>query len=817
MNNHPTASQTASQTSFQLTVQRIEQICLFTLSWEQGRQLTAQLPFPLLLTQRYHDWQTAYLNFYQTVQIPLTPVHEGDGLRGKAVGGGSAIAPQKDLRIKLVEAESRLLYDFHQWLRSPALHDIRAQIAQESRSLTEDTQCIDLFLTCTPIDIARLPWESWEIGTEFAATGNIRIARSPANIRTHTAVPPRKLRRRPRILAILGDDTRLNIQGDRHAVQSLKTLAEVVVVGWHPGQDIEALKAEIVRAIADEQGWDILFFAGHSNEKANLGGELAIAPNTAIALNEIKPYLQTAQQRGLQFALFNSCNGMDLAETLIDLGLSQVAVMREPIHNRVAQEFLVRFLQSLASYQDVHTALISATEFLKTKANLTHPSAHLIPALFRHPDSPLFRLQPSGWKQKLRALLPTRYEAIALSLLLLASWQLPVQTWLLERRVLTQAIYRQITQRVRPQDVPPVLLVRIDDASLDAAGITDPNPISRHYLSQLIGQLAIHQPDVIGIDYLLDREHPETSALRRVVRESITQDINFVFAANYDDGQWLYARPEIANGSPAGDMRTWKHHMNLPYLPGMDGIAASNAPLPLSYALVDAFQPEQLHASRAQRFPLTALSYSLGQRWFDRIIDYSLPPEQVYQVIAARSLESLTPSDVQNIDQQIVLIAPGGYAEAGIEEGEDNFSPPLAVRHWYMQANPEDRHREMTGGEVHAYQTHHLLRQRLVISVPDVWMILLATLLGKLTIAGLMSLPGTHSGQLTSGTASSRLDKTSPTPSTTRHIILLASGTVAYSFLSLELYLSSAAILLPIVFPVVTIWAYAMNRFMPKP
>ncbi|MGB3491860.1 MAG: CHAT domain-containing protein [Elainellaceae cyanobacterium] len=284
----------------------------------------------------------------------------------------------------------------------------------------------------------------------------------------------------------MGDDTRLDVEGDRHAVQSLASLAEVVVVGWRPGIDIEALKAEIVEAIADELGWDLLFFAGHSNEKANLGGELAIAPNTAIVLNEIKPCLQIAQQRGLQFALFNSCNGMDLAETLIDLGLNQVAVMREPIHNRVAQDFLVRFLQSLRNYQDVHTALISATEFLKTKTNLTHPSAHLIPTLFRHPDSTLYQLRPFGWKQKMRAVMPTRYEAIALILLALLSWQLPMQSWLLERRMAVQALYRHSTGQFSEPQPPPVLLVQIDDESIGRDEVDPIVPMDRGYLAQLL-------------------------------------------------------------------------------------------------------------------------------------------------------------------------------------------------------------------------------------------------------------------------------------------------------------------------------------------
>ncbi|MFH7029339.1 MAG: DUF928 domain-containing protein [Heteroscytonema crispum UTEX LB 1556] len=56
-------------------------------------------------------------------------------------------------------------------------------------------------------------------------------------------------------------------------------------------------------------------------------------------MQEIEGSLKIARKRGLQFAIFNSCNGINIAEFLINLGLSQVAVMREPIHDQVAQIF----------------------------------------------------------------------------------------------------------------------------------------------------------------------------------------------------------------------------------------------------------------------------------------------------------------------------------------------------------------------------------------------------------------------------------------------------------------------------------------------
>ncbi|HBB30574.1 MAG TPA: histidine kinase [Cyanobacteria bacterium UBA8803] len=834
---------------FYLKVQRVEQTCLFELSWGQGQQIGETLPYPEHLTEIYHEWNSAYLSFYK------------NALRGRVSQIGTFAAPQIDWHAKLVQAEAKLLYEFHQWLRAAELFKIRSSIARAAADMGmargqegdrgEFVPCVEVFITCSPLEVARLPWEAWEIGTEFGATGQIRIVRMPVNIQGTTATPTHG-GQRARVLAILGDDTGLNFQKDKEAVRSLASVADIEFAGWQPGKDINSLKEEIVNAITDKRGWDVLFFAGHSNETVLMGGELAIAPGASLFLSELEKPLTIAKEQGLQFALFNSCNGLSIANTLIDWGLSQVAVMREPIHNQVAQEFLVQFLQRLAQFQDVHKSLLAACQYLKLEKHLTYPSAYLVPSLFLHPNAEPFRLKPLGPRQWLKRWLPTKKEAIALAALVFASWQLPVQDFLIEQRVLVQARYRQLTNQVPTTQQPPVLLVQIDEESIRKGKISDPKPMNRLYLAQLVDKLAAMNAKVVGIDYLLDRyQKGNDEKLAESLHTSVQkQGTWFVFGTKRNtDGNWFEALPEFANPNWTlqGDTRVlYKNQISR--LTVVPRNYSDPRRLPFGYLLALAYwlnfehsgkppQPhlqssvnwlsqldtyitnttgqdyENIFSPSSRLHPVTNFFYQYNQRWLHPIIDFSVPPQQVYQRLPAWELLEDTANSLQ-LDperQPVVMIAPGGYGEAGVAaEGEDNFPVPAALSYWRSQENPPDSRQILPGGEIHAYTIHHFLTKRLVVPIPDLWLVGVAVLLGKGTALALEKVK--TESQKGKGKLVGFL-----LPSTrAKWVIVMAGGTGIYGLASLQLYIT-AAVLLPYVLPAATFWTYiSLNLFKRK-
>ena len=753
----------------------------------------------------YHEWQQCYLKFYKS------------SFRGKVADIGTIAPPTIDWRAKLVEAETKFLYEFRHWLRSAELYQIRSAIAKIPNA--------NIFLTCNSLELERLPWEAWNIGSEFAVNSDIRIVRKPININQQNTIPIRH--RKARILAILGDDTGLGFAEEKKALNSLKKVVDVKFIGWEPGKDINQLKQEIIDHLSDTIGWDILFFAGHSNEKSLTGGEIVIAPNTALYLNEIQAPLTIAKENGLQVAIFNSCSGLSIANKLIDLGFSQVAIMREPIHNQVAIEFFIQFSQALSEYKDVHQSLLEASDYLHQQ-NYNYPSSYLIPSLFRHPAADLFRIEPSGFKQITKNIKPTALEVAVISILGLISLQLPVQSWLLEKRVLTQAVYRNLTNQVDATTTPPVLLVEIDNESINKAGISNPRPINREYMARIVDKLVELEAPIVGIDYLFDRPNKNDTRLSNSIKSGLTssQPTSFIFATTRDNnGNWLTINPQIAshNWSLFGEIELLPWYMQL--LPSTNDnpkprpfaalLALSqelqklpNSPRPKlenkqqfwnqinTYINNNANNSTIMKSERTRLQPLTAFSYYWSQMWLHPIIDFSIPPKQIYQTIPAwKLLEQGLGNDKKTSPSQIVIIVPGGYGEAGTsKDNEDNFQLPAPMRYWRNRENPDNTRGVLTGGKAHAYMTHHYLKNRMVIPIPDLWMIGLTIILGKITSLYLSKNPEQNR----------------------KYLILITIGYATISLISLQLYISSAAILLPWLLPTITFWFYVLSAVTKK-
>ncbi|RMF26468.1 MAG: CHASE2 domain-containing protein, partial [Cyanobacteria bacterium J083] len=735
-----------------LRISQIGEICNFELTWNQSNKTSSQLLYPQSLENTRVNWQKSYLQYY-------------GNFRGKEIKKGEIKVNSRQGLLLVTSWEKKLIAELNQWLKSPELANIQKQIL---KSVTiPSLQPIDLFIASNNVNLAKLPWEAWQITTEPSIDRQINFFRYPIEIQEQVEFNLGSTAQL-KVLAVFGDDHNIDLTQDRLTIERLPASCQAKILERQAQQEAGEFIEEVKQALT-AQSWDIFFFAGHSEANFSQGGELCIAPGVSITIKELEPQLVQAKRKGLKLAIFNSCNGLSLGEYLISLGIPQAVIMREPIHNQPAQTFLETFLNALTQAKNPYIALEEARQELKKYAR-KHPCAYLIPSIFRHPDAPLFIFNSQPQSSWIR-LLPTKLEAIVLGLLVSLSLLSPLQRFLLEWRGWTQAIYRDITAQVPPKS-PPVAVISIDEESIRLNSLVQVQPMDRAYIASLIEQLVANQIKVIGIDYLFDRQQPEKDPiLAQTVQNAIAQEkVWFIFASHIDRQNreiGVNSKTKIASPiySLQGYIGGFSTHFKLPtktdncaescplaYLAALTATYQAsqdnsvqpqlNASKPLQAELLNAIakispQDNRLKFLQELRLnPLLAQAQKFGQLWLVPIFDFSIPPDRLYQQIPAHQL--LSAQTVPKLIQpsvKVALIAAGGYYDAGgINDSSDKFPLPLAMDYWRMLEPNSHPSADFTGAEAHAYAIAHMLQQKIVIPIPNLWLILATTGLMKILL-----------------------------------------------------------------------------------
>ncbi|MBE9215088.1 CHAT domain-containing protein [Plectonema cf. radiosum LEGE 06105] len=170
--------------------------------------------------------------------------------------------------------------------------------------------------------------------------------------------------RRIKIISILGDSQNIDTSTDEELILGLEKRGAETVFLKEP-------KREELHQLWDEP-CDILFFAGHSESREHgRKGIIALNPDDSLDLEEIPQTLTSAINQGLKLAIFNSCDGLGLAQRLADLNLPYVIVWREPVPDKIAQKFLNFFLASYAGGDCLFTAVSKARGKLKELTGLS--------------------------------------------------------------------------------------------------------------------------------------------------------------------------------------------------------------------------------------------------------------------------------------------------------------------------------------------------------------------------------------------------------------------------------------------------------------
>ena len=288
-----------------------------------------QLRLPAIseLPSIYQEWSRSYRSL--------------DGHRIKIKKGQISNVKFTSLREDCQAKADSIKLIFTTWLKADSFQKIKEKCLIHLSPTDE----IRFIIRTNETQLRKLPWHLWDLFDNYPSA---EIGLSCFSAQRFSRV----YRKRVRILIILGNSEGINVVDDKQILKEYCQDAELVFLS-------EASQLQLNEYLWDEKGWDIFFFSGHSRTES-AQGRIYINKTESLTIEDLREGLKTAVRSGLQLAFFNSCDGLGIANELESLHIPQVIVMREPVPDKVANQFLKYFFQEFTGgkslYQSVNIA-----------------------------------------------------------------------------------------------------------------------------------------------------------------------------------------------------------------------------------------------------------------------------------------------------------------------------------------------------------------------------------------------------------------------------------------------------------------------------
>jgi CHASE2 domain-containing sensor protein len=443
-------------------------------------KFTGGLPPAPEIDQLYRHWQLLYCEFYR----------ERSALPTRAItiepGGVTHFS-----ELEFSDISQRLKLQLNGWLNSESFLPIDRKLSREIHPSDE----VRVIIETNDDSLRRLPWHLWNFFEDYPQAEIALSVQEYERIKPQSQTPVGTVR----ILAILGNRDGINVLADRKLLEAVPGAVPIFLE--------EPDHRDLYDHLWDQQGWDILFFAGHSQTESDTG-RIYINPTDSLTLKQLKNALKKAISRGLKLVIFNSCDGLGLARSLADLHIPQVIVMRELVPDRVAQEFFGHFLSAFSGGQSLYAAVREAREKLEKLEN-EYPCATWLPVICQNPSE-----EPATWQALSGSLAIERtlwQGKRRLKILLLASIMITAfvmgvrQLGVLENLELQG--FDQL-MRLRPTEPPDprLLIVTVTEKDVQSQNPQERrgSSLSDRALAQLLKKLESYQPRVIGLDIYRD-------------------------------------------------------------------------------------------------------------------------------------------------------------------------------------------------------------------------------------------------------------------------------------------------------------------------
>ncbi|MBD2504973.1 ABC transporter substrate-binding protein [Anabaena azotica] len=222
--------------------------------------------------------------------------------------------------------------------------------------------------------LRRIPWHTWDLFTSLKNAEFALFTKFSKSVPT-LAAPVR-------VLAIFGSpEGGLRLEEDRKALELLEQRGAQITKIFEPDDDT-------LSHLFFDQEWQILFFAGHSSSEG-MSGKIQISTGICIPLHTLEKRFTSAVTKGLKLAIFNSCDGLKIADFLSKLNVPTVIVMREPVADRIAYQFLLHFLQEFSQGVPLCLAVRKGRDRLESLQR-DFPAATWLPTVCLNPNQSEF-------------------------------------------------------------------------------------------------------------------------------------------------------------------------------------------------------------------------------------------------------------------------------------------------------------------------------------------------------------------------------------------------------------------------------------------
>ncbi len=332
-------------------------------------EITGNLPPANSLVRQYQDWQSSYRRLEYSLRLkgklhdPVKGEQDKESYCFEIIIDDYIQRRKQDCR----HASLRLKEELNKWLNTTGFKPIQKRLIEQ---LDPDEQI--RFLICTDSrELRKLPWNQWNFLDRYPFSEIALSAEQecqPSLSQSQTPVNQVK------ILAIFANSSRINLLKDKKQLQDKFPHAKITFL-------LQPQRQQINKHL--REAWDILFFSGHSRTDTQ-SNRIYINQTDSLTIDEINLAVKKAIEKGLQLAIFNCCDGLELVSELEELSFGQAIVMRELLPEPVAQQFFHYFLSQLAEGIPLYQAVRSARENLQGLEQ-KFPCASFLPVIFQHP------------------------------------------------------------------------------------------------------------------------------------------------------------------------------------------------------------------------------------------------------------------------------------------------------------------------------------------------------------------------------------------------------------------------------------------------